>query len=230
MHGYWKDTGIRLDGPAADAFTLIFLRQWEFLTGKEEDFAPFLGAAESFPDSSAVIPYADGLDFSLPVGKNVYENIIAAAQQRLYIMSPYFIPDDTVMQLLANKARSGVDVRIVLPGIPDKALVYKVSRRNAEKLAAAGVRVYCMRNSFVHSKLLLSENCAVVGSVNFDLRSFYQQFECAVYTDDEAVMTGILHDFGQTFRDSAPISGQAGKKNVFDRIFTGILQLFAPFM
>lgn len=231
MHGYWKDTGIRLDGPAADAFTLFFLRQWDFLTGAREEYAPFLGRAEPRAGCGTVIPYADGLDFPLPVGKNVYENIIASAQEKIYIMTPYFIPDEVVTQLLASKARAGVDVRIVLPGIPDKALVYSVSRNNAEKLIDAGVKVYCMKDSFVHSKLLLSEHCAVVGSVNFDLRSFYQQLECAVYTDDPSLREAVQSDFAETFSLSERIAeGTRRRKNVFNRIAAGVLQLFAPLM
>lgn len=295
MHGYWKDTGIRLDGPGAEAFALIFLRQWEFLTGKAEDYAPFLGqaaradgkdtaadirtaetsaAAERTPDESAsaaggapgaagaqagaeapgegapagarpaptgaespaghaaaVIPYADGLDFPLPIGKNVYENAIASAQERVYLMTPYFIPDEAIAQLLANKARSGADVRILLPGIPDKALVYRVSRNNAEKLIEAGVKVYCMNNSFVHSKLLLTEHCAIVGSINFDLRSFYQQFECAVYTSDAGAMRAVGEDFAATFADCTRIGPEnRTRRNIFNRAFAGVLQLFAPLM
>lgn len=229
MHGYWKDTGIRLDGPAADAFTLFFLRQWEFLTGKEEDYAPFLHRAQPCPGGGRAIPFADGPDHALPVGKNTYENILSGAQEKIYIMTPYFIPDDTVIHLLANKARSGADVRIVLPGVPDKAFVYGVTRSNAEKLIDAGVKVYCMKNSFVHSKLVLSENCAVVGSINFDLRSFYQQFECAVYTDDSAAMREIAQDFEETFAESEQIAGKS-RQNLLRRAAAGVLQIFAPLM
>lgn len=231
MHGYWKDTGIRLDGPAVDSFSLIFLRQWEFLSGEKEKIDFYLTRAERQESVSTVIPYADGLDFALPIGKNVYENMIAAAMERIYIMTPYFIPDDTILQLLSSKARSGVDVRIILPGIPDKAFVYSVSRNNAEKLIGAGVKVYCMKNSFVHSKILLTEQCAVVGSINFDLRSFYQQFECAVYTDDDCVRQSLTRDFENTFLHCEQIDFRSEKrKNIINRIYVGVLQLFAPLM
>ena len=132
MYGYWKDAGLRLDGPAVDGFTLMFLRQWEYLVKKGEDYSTYLNKAEKYSSKSVMVPYADGLDFSLPIGKSVYENMISSAKEKIYIMTPYFIVDDTLNNLLANKAMSGVDVRIILPEIPNKKFVYGVTRNNAE--------------------------------------------------------------------------------------------------
>ncbi len=229
LYGYWKDSGIRLIGSAVDGFTLIFLRQWQYLFKKSENYSDFLGLADKKQSDSIVVPYADGLDFEAPISKNAYENIISSAEERLYIMTPYFIPEDTLTNLIINKARSGVDVRIVLPGIPDKSVVYSVSKNNAEKLLKYGVKLYYMKNSFVHSKLVLTENAVIVGSINMDLRSFYQQFECAVYTNDEKTMSSVHFDFLETFRDSRLV-GEEKQRNLFQRIFSGILQIFAPFM
>lgn len=235
MYGYWKDVGIRLDGDAVKAFSLTFLRQWEFLSKKAEEYEPFLEKSRACDsecgDGGVVVPFADGLDYAQPIGKNVYENVIAGANERLYIMTPYFIPDDTVAGLLKNKAASGVDVRIVLPEVPDKAFAYEVSRSNAEKLLPYGVKVYCMKHSFVHAKLCLSEKCAVIGSINFDLRSFYQQFECAVYTNDAGILKDVAADFSDTFEKSVFIDAANAKQAKFvHRVFAGVLQLFAPLM
>ncbi len=231
MFGYWKDAGLRAEGNAVSAFTLFFLRQWEFVTGAEEDYSPYVSAAQPKLSDSVVIPYADGLDYDYHIGKNVYENIISAAKERLYVMTPYFIPDDSLLQLLINKALSGTDVRLILPGIPDKSFVYSVTRNYAEKLIDVGVKVYCMKNSFVHSKLMLSENCAVIGSINLDLRSFYQQFEVAVYTDDRGVIGDLLSDFQSTFERSELIGeGNRMRRNILHRLYAGMLQLVAPFM
>lgn len=231
MHGYWKDNGIRLDGPAVDGFTLMFLRQWEFLRKRSEDYSEFLNLSKSEKNGSVVVPYADGLDFSVPVGKGVYENMIAAACEKIYVMTPYFIVDDTLAELLINKATSGADVRIILPEIPDKKIVYGVSRNNAEKLMDYGVKVYLMKKSFVHGKVVLTENSVVVGSINMDLRSFYQQFECAVYTNDETVMKEVCADFENTFKDSLIITEKnKARKNIIYRVVAGFLQVFAPFM
>ena len=229
LYGYWKDAGIRLSGDAVDGFTFIFLRQWEFLSKKSEDYSPYLGKADGKPSDSVVIPYADGLDFDSPISKTAYENIISSAEERIYIMTPYFILEDTLTNLIINKAQSGVDVAIILPGVPDKSFVYGVSKNNAEKLLKYGVKIYYMKNSFVHSKLVLTENAVIVGSINMDLRSFYQQFECAVYTNDEKTMSAVHFDFLETFRD-AELVGEEKKRSLLQRIFAGILQIFAPFM
>lgn len=231
LHGYWKDAAIRLDGQAVDGFSLIFLRQWEFLTKIKEDYSKFLNQYEHYENKSIAIPFADGLDYSASIGKNAYQNMIASASKKIYIMTPYFIVDDSISELLISKAISGVDVRIIIPEIPDKAFVYGVTRNNAEKLMDYGVKVYCMNKSFVHSKLLLTENSAVVGSINMDLRSFYQQFECAVYLNDKQAMDDILADFENTFNDSALMSEKNKlRKHIIYRMFAGIMQIFAPFM
>jgi cardiolipin synthase len=231
LYGYWKDAGIRLCGEAVDGFTLIFLRQWEYLSGKAEDYSLYLGKYESKESESLVVPYADGLDYQGTIAKSAYENLIASAEEKLYIMTPYFICDDTLINLIKNKAQSGVDVRIILPEIPDKAIVYAVSRNNTEKLIEYGVKLYCMNDSFVHTKAVLTENAVIVGSINMDLRSFYQQFECAVYTNDEKTMASLLSDFEETFKSSTLVIEENKKRRkLIHRVFVGIMQFFAPFM
>lgn len=231
LHGYWKDAGIRIDGRATDGFTLMFLRQWEFLSKKQEDYSKYLKKADEIGDCGIIVPYADGLDYPLPIGENVYENMFASATKKIYIMTPYFIVDEPIIDLLENKALSGVDVRIILPEVPDKAFVYGVTRNYAEKLIDYGVKVYTMKNSFVHSKVVLTENSAVVGSINMDLRSFYQQFECAVYTDDKTIMEQINKDFEESISESVLITEKNKLRNsVLYRLFGGMMQIFAPFM
>ena len=119
----------------------------------------------------------------------------------------------------------------MLPEVADKKIVYIISRNNAEKLIKHGVKIYTMKNSFVHSKVMLTENSAVVGSINMDLRSFYQQFESAVYTNDKTVMRDILNDFEDTFKKSVFIEGSKLKRNKLSfRIIAGITNLISPFM
>ncbi len=231
MHGYWKDNGIRLDGCAVDGFTLMFLRQWEFLTNREEDYSVFLNKSQKIANDSVFVPYADGLEYSASICKSTYENMIAGADEFVYIMTPYFIVDDTFSNLLISKAMSGVDVRIIIPEVPDKAFVYGVTRNNVEKMIVYGVKVYYMKSSFVHSKLLLTENSVVVGSVNMDLRSFYQQFECAVYLNDTKTIKEVKADFDKTFDNSFLITEKNKLRNhLLYRMFAGVMQIFAPFM
>ena len=231
MHGYWKDAGIRLDGPAVDGFTLMFLRQWEFVTKKSEHFSNYLNLANKHSNTSLFVPYADGLEYEANLGKNAYTNMIANANKKLFIMSPYFVIDDTITNLLISKAKSGVDVRIILPEIADKKIVYIISRNNAEKLTSHGVKLYTMKNSFVHTKVMMNEHAAIIGSINMDLRSFYQQFECAIYTNDKQIMSQLELDFEDTFKKSNQIEGKLLKRNdISFRIVAGIVNLISPFM
>ncbi|MBE7075975.1 MAG: cardiolipin synthase [Clostridiales bacterium] len=230
-HGYWKDAGVRIKGPAVDGFTLMFLRQWEFVSKQEVSYEKYLRLSEPTNNSSVVVPYADGLDYPDNIGKNAYTNLIANANEKLYIMSPYLVVDDTITNLLINKAKSGVDVRIILPGIADKQIVYIVSRNSAEKLIESGVKVYTMKSSFVHSKVLLNENDAIIGTMNMDLRSFYQQFECAVLLNDKNTLVEIENDFRTTFEQSVLIDETNKKRNKFlFRVVAGIVNLVSPFM
>lgn len=257
MYGYWKDNGVRLDGDAVEGFVIMFLRQWEYVTKNKPDYAAFIappredkadGTAadgevvaeeEEVADGSheaaeygapVFIPYAAGLEYAEPVARDIYAGVIASAKEKLYIMTPYFVPDETTTNMLACRALAGVDVRIVLPSVPDKPYVYLISLGNADKLMKSGVKVYTMSDSFVHTKSVLTESCAVIGSVNFDLRSFFQQYENALLTDDKTVLEGLSADFEDTFRNSVQRNIIVKKPRLLRRIITGILQLFAPLM
>lgn len=231
-HGYWKDCGVRMVGTAVDGYTLMFLRQWYFVSKtKEFDYQKYINITTKTENSSIFVPYADGLEYSDNIGKNSYVNMISNSNEKLYIMSPYYVVDDTINSLLINKAKAGVDVRLILPEVADKKLVYIISRNNAEKLVENGVKVYTMKNSFVHAKLMLNENSAIVGSINLDLRSFYQQFESSLYLNDPKVMADIGADFEDTFKKSTLVTKQNMRRNKFTfRLLAGIVNLISPFM
>jgi len=230
MHGYWKDAGLKVEGEAVRGLTLTFLRQWEFVTKKAEDYAPYL-ETQPVEGGSVVIPYADGKDYKYDICKGVFANLIAGANRKLYIMTPYFVPDEDTVNMLAQKALSGVDVRIILPDVPDKPYVYRVTVDNAERLLDYGVKVYKMRMAFVHSKVAYSENCAVVGSANVDLRSYYNQFENMVYFNDEAAMKQVENDFEKTISVSERITFEtATRKRRLPRAVAAVLRVFSPLM
>jgi cardiolipin synthase len=229
MYGYWKDTGLKIEGDAVDGMTISFLRQWEFIVKKEEDYVKYLNYYRIFPTGGVVLPYVGGPEFEHSVCKNVYENVISGAREKLYIMTPYFVPDDSLTQDIINAALSGVDVRIVLPSVPDKFYVYLLTKDNAEKLIKYGVKVYYVEDCFVHSKALLTEKCAVVGSVNFDMRSFYQQFENSVLSDDEGVRADLEKDFNNAFDDSV-LMQKPQKNGIFKSVLITALRIVAPLM
>lgn len=231
MYGYWKDEGLRIEGEAIDRITLDFLRHYEYVSGKAEDYYTFMNKYEKFESDSFIVPYVDGLDYTVPIGKNAYLKLMMSAKKRLYLMTPYFIGDDTIYDILKNKALSGVDVRILLPDIPDKAMVYMVSRANAESLLKYGVQVFTLRHSFVHSKVMLSDDDVILGSINMDMRSLYQQFESAFYINDESITSAVEKDFNNSFEQSFKLDANSAKKHsIFFRIFAVFLQCWSPLM
>ena len=231
LHGYWKDTGIKIEGRATDNLTLSFLKQWEFLTKEDVNYEQYLNKAKEYNTKNIVVPFVTNPHSSHSIAKNAYANEIANAKEKIYIMTPYFIPDETIINMLINKAISGVDVKIILPDVADKKFVYFVSRSNAEKLLDYGIKVYTMTSSFVHSKVMLTENSAIVGSINIDLRSFNQQFESAVYTDEESTLKQIDCDFINTINHSEEVTIKNKKRNSFwFRILAGLFNLVSPFM
>ena len=230
-HGYWKDCGIKVEGPALDNLTISFLTQWQFLTDEEINYNSFINKSKKIISDDVVVPFVSGPNYDFSIAQNMYANSISNAKEKLYIMSPYFIPDETITNLLINKARSGVDVRIILPEIADKKFVYVVSRNNAEKLLASGIKLYTMTSSFVHSKIVLTENSAIVGSINMDLRSFNQQFESAVFTNEKTVLNDITLDFINTINHCKQITTQNARRNkLFYRMLAGLFNLISPFM
>lgn len=228
MSGFWKDSGLRLDGRAVDGMSLIFLKQWDYACKIETEWSDYIGFGESFGGGSVIVPYAGGPNFEESICRGVYVNAVNGAKKRLYIMTPYFIPDGALFDMIKQKALSGTDVRIVLPAIPDWKFIYRVTRDNAERLAAYGVKVYYARGSFIHAKVMLTENCAVVGSANIDMRSFYQQFDNGVYTDDRGVMEDVSADFNDIMDKNTPVEKRVG--NIFGRLVCSLLKVVSPLM
>ncbi|MDE5943241.1 MAG: cardiolipin synthase [Clostridia bacterium] len=224
----WKDAGVRLDGAGVEAMTLAFLRQWQFESGKYEDFEKFLNLHEKTENDSTVMPYAGGPDLKEDVCHGVYLNMINSAKNRLYIMTPYFAPGSAVLSAIKAKALSGVDVRLVLPEVPDWLFLYRVTVSYAESLIPYGVKVYFAKNTFVHSKVVLIDGCASVGSVNMDMRSFYLEFDNGVISDDKKFLLDAEKDFEAVFAENKP--AQKRKENIFGRAVTGFLKIFSPLM
>lgn len=228
-HGYWKDGGIKVSGESVNTFTLAFLRQWEFITKTSENYDNYLlPISKKRECREVVVPYVSGPDYKHNLARDVYENLIAGANEKIYIMTPYFIPDETLFNMLKNKTQSGVDVRIVLPKVPDKKLVYLVSLDNADRLTHYGVKVFVMENSFIHSKVVLTENACVVGSINVDQRSLYQQFESAVYTNQGNIMKSVDADFVETIERCSVHTHKAN--GLFKTALTYVLRIISPLM
>ena len=232
LFGHWKDTAVMLRGEAAQSYTMMFLQMWNY-NEREPLFAPYLSGVDQPPRTEGyVIPYADTPMDGERVGEMVYLDMLNRADDYVYIMTPYLIPDGELLTALKFAAKRGVDVRLILPGIPDKKTVYALSRSHYRDLLDAGVQIYEYTPGFVHAKVALSDDrCAVVGTINLDYRSLYHHFECAAYLYRLPVLEDIRNDFRETFEKCRRIfPDQLRKQPLWARIFACVVKFAAPLM
>ena len=229
--GHWKDTGLLLRGAAARSFTLMFLQMW-MLNDREPDFSAFLDAPETAPSGARgfVLPYADCPLDEERVGEWVYMDILYRARSYVYIMTPYLILDGEMETALRFAAERGVDVRLILPGIPDKKLPNALAKTHYAALLRSGVRIYEYVPGFVHAKVFLSDNReAVVGTINLDYRSLYHHFECAAWLRGVDCLEDIKADFLDTQSYCRAITPERCKREKWRVKLAGfVMKIIAP--
>lgn len=231
-HGHWKDTAVMLQGDAVQSFTLLFLQMWN-ATGASREFRPYLTVPEqSVPAQGYVIPFGDTPTDQENVGEMVYLDILNRAKDYVWIMSPYFIPDAQLLTAMKFAAGRDVDVRLILPHIPDKKTVFALAQAHYRELTEAGVKIYEYTPGFVHAKVFLSDDIhAVVGTINLDYRSLYHHFECAAYLYDVPALRDIREDFLHSFDISQRITMEDVRaQSLLTRLLGAVLKIMAPMM
>ncbi|MBQ9065246.1 MAG: cardiolipin synthase [Blautia sp.] len=231
--GHWKDVGLMLKGDAASSFTLMFLQMWN-ITEKEAVFEPWLAVPSDLPGvpSGYVIPYGDCPLDNDKVGEAVYMDILNRAVDYVHIMTPYLILDGELETALKYAAQRGVDVKLILPGIPDKKLAFALAKSHYKRLVEAGVKIYEYTPGFVHAKVFTSDDKkAVVGTINLDYRSLYHHFECAAYMYRTACIPDIERDFQETLVKCREVTPESIKNEKFFYKAAGsLMQFIAPLM
>ena len=231
--GHWKDTAVMLKGDAARSFTLMFLQMWN-ITEKEPQFAPFLEETGCVPEnpSGFVIPYGDCPLDDDKVGETVYMDILNRATDYVHIMTPYLILDGELETALKYAAQRGVDVKLILPGIPDKSMAYALAKSHYRRLVEAGVKIYEYTPGFVHAKVFVSDDKkAVVGTINLDYRSLYHHFECATYMYKTDCIPAIEADFQRTLNQCRRVTPETIKgEKLSYKIMGQLMQFIAPLM
>lgn len=231
--GHWKDTALMLKGEAVKSFTLMFLQMWN-MGEKEPDYDTFLSApwGEVNGASGYVMPYCDNPLDEYKAGEAVYMDILNRATDYVHIMTPYLILDGELLNALTFAAQRGVDVKIILPGIPDKKMPYALAKTHYKALKKAGVKIYEYTPGFIHAKMFISDDIkAVVGTINLDYRSLYHHFECATYLYKTDCIEDIENDFQSTLAACAEVTEETIKNEAFSRKLTGSLaKMIAPLM
>ncbi len=230
--GHWKDVAIKVEGDAVKSFTMMFLQMWNSSEWGKEDYAKYVrsGLKPERGGTGFVVPYGDGPAAPENVAETVYLDIIHQAVRYVHIMTPYFIVDNAMLDALQYAARRGVDVKLMIPHIPDKKLIFAMSRTYYPDLLAAGIKVYEYKPGFIHAKVFTSDDeKAVVGTVNMDYRSLYHHFECAAYLYRNEAVADVEKDFQETLGQCIEVDMKYYKKiNIINRLTGRVLRLVGP--
>ncbi len=232
--GHWKDNAVMLRGDAAWNMTVMFLTMWDYLDHSgvvAENYDHYRKQSLAVSAPGYVQPYTDNPLDNEPIGKTIYLNMLARAEKYVYITTPYLIIDELLETALCNAAKSGLDVRIITPGVPDKKLVHETTRSYYRHLMESGVKIYEYTPGFIHAKTFVSDDrFATVGTVNLDFRSLYLHFECGVWMHDVPAIEDIRADFIETMGKSREVAAEDFSGGFFRELFRSVLVLLAPLM
>jgi len=232
--GHWKDTGVRLEGEAIQELTKLFLLDYGVNVRKTPEVCCDYFPQHSVPgEAGYIIPFGDGPApvYSHQVGKRVIQNMLNQAEHYMYMMSPYLIIDSELCCAIEYAAMRGVDVRIIVPHIPDKRLVFEMTQCYYERLMKTGVRIYEYEPGFIHAKCYLADGkYAMIGTINLDYRSLAHHFENGVWMYRCACIEDIKADFTDTFGKSIMIEEHMLKKGLIHRLLRSLVKIFAPML
>ncbi len=232
-YGYWKDTGIRLEGDAVLSLTIMFLQMWNFIEKTDVSYEKYLMQHSYHAKETGYIqPYAVTPLNKESIAENVYMNMIKNAKKYIYFITPYLILSNEMIRELTLAAKRGVDVRIITPGIPDKELVYRVTRSYYYILLSNGVNIYEFTPGFCHAKqCICDDESAIIGTINLDYRSMFHHFENAVWMYRTSVIEQMKEDFEDTFSKSQPVGEDIlQSQSIFTHIGNAFLRLFSTLL
>jgi cardiolipin synthase len=227
--GYWRDTHLRLRGDSVYYLQQTFLNDWEFVSGQR------LSDALLFPEHEVglgtpvqILP--SGPDVHFDAIFELVFSAIATAKRRIWMTTPYFVPDRSIQIGLKTAALSGVDVRILFPGVPDSRIVHLATLSYVKELLLAGVRFYQYQNGFMHAKtLIVDELIASAGTANMDMRSFFANFEINAVFFDKKTIGRLGRDFQQDIRNSKEIvAEQFERRSRWQRGKEVVARLLSP--
>lgn len=232
-YGYWKDVGIKITGRPVNAFVIMFVGFLIQLSENKIDIDEYICDENELEVKNGYISsFDDGPDNLTSSTENVYIQTINYTKEYIYITTPYLIISESILDSITNSARSGVDVKIILPFIPDKKIVNIATKSYYETLLEAGVKIYEYTPGFIHSKTLVADNeVSIVGTANLDFRSMYLNFECSVLTYKTGEEVAIKQDFEDMLLECKEIKLQDWKKrSIITKILEAIITAFSPIL
>ena len=231
--GHWKDSAIRLEGEAVRELTKLFLIDFGINVRKIPEMRGDLYPACEIRERGYLIPFGDGPRplYDRRVGKSVIQNMLGGATRYMWMTSPYLIIDNDLCTALENAALRGVDVRIIVPHIPDKKLVFGMTQSFYPRLMAAGVRIFEYEPGFIHAKSYLSDDSlAMIGTINLDYRSLVHHFENGVWMYGCEAVGKIKADMEETLQKCIEVTPEMLKTNLPTRFIRAVVRIFAPML
>ena len=229
----WRDTHIRVVGPAVRYMQKAFSLDWTFSTGEDLslNIARYFPSNEKYPSNKRIQIACSGPDTEADEIKSALIKMINSAKDHIYIETPYFVPDQSFLSAVKLAAESGVDVRMIIPGVPDKKYVYYSSLSYVGELIASGVRVY-LYNGFIHAKMVcVDEGICTIGTTNIDIRSFQLHFEVNAFIYDCITTNECNEIFRNDMGNSKEITAAVySRRSVIQRALEGFCRLFSPIM
>ncbi|MBU4440056.1 MAG: cardiolipin synthase [Acetobacterium sp.] len=230
--GHWKDMAVYLEGDAVFSLTTMFLNIWEYVSGEPSLIEDYRGTWKSSKADGLVMPFCDGPTNLKNPAVNTYMTVFNNAKEYIYLTTPYLILDTDLTNCILLAARSGVDVRIITPGIPDKKMVYATTRAFYGDLLAEGVRIYEYAPGFLHGKVLVTDDqVSIVGSINMDYRSLTWNYECGTWIYGSETVLEIKKDLLDCINVSREVRYADWEKSSFiKKVGQSVLRIMGPLM
>ena len=228
--GYWRDNGMKIVGDACYNYLILFAKNWYMSTDVKLDLEKYKGRDKYKKQEGYIFPFGDGPHNKLNPTYDLYIKLIENAKKSIYISTPYLVIDNVFMKALANQAKAGVEVIILVPEIADKKIVYLITENNFRQVIEAGGKIYKFKNGFNHAKtLVIDDEYAVVGTVNIDYRSMFLHFECCNFLMKTPIIKKIKEDFEHDLFISEEVNREVfSKRNPLKEILSFIISIFGP--
>lgn len=228
VFGHWKDNCICIKGQAVWSYTVLFLTNWNAIRKTDEDYTVFKVDQPTTQHDGYICAYGETPFDNENTGQSVYMNILNRANHYVYIITPYLIIDTELENALILAAKRGVDVRIMTPGVPDKKLIWNLTRSFYRNLIQGGVKIYEYTPGFVHAKVFVSDDrIATVGTINLDYRSLYLHFENGTCLVNSKKVLDVKEDYLESCKVSHQMAQDDIRHNIIQRLFLGFVKLFA---
>ena len=233
LFGRWKDIGFRITGEAVNSYTYMFAEFWNAFSNdkilKSTIFSPT--EEKIMNDNGYILPYYDSPMYDEHISNELFTEILSISTNYVWFYTPYLILGDALFDAFIRAAKRGVDVRILMPGIPDKKMVYRLSRSYYTDLLKAGVKVYEYTPGFVHAKAFIADDkIAGIGTVNLDYRSLFLHFECNSIFYKGNIIQDLKQDYLHTQNESVERTLKDVKKGILYRLGNNLLRIIAPLM